>query len=103
MRTSTWPARTVSPSLTRISRTIPLPHPTQNRRKDNEYRECDTDDGERAGRVVHDYFVYDDLRKDRRCKRHQLDRKRRKQHIAPDRAVFEQLGHEPPEAETVPS
>ena len=52
---------------------MPLPHPAQNRRKDDEDRERDADYSERAGSVVHDHFINNDLSKKWCRKRHQLD------------------------------
>ena len=59
----------------------------------------DADDDQRVDGLVNDHLVDDHLGEERRGQREQLDRERREQHVAPDLAVLQQLGHEPAEAE----
>ena len=76
-----------------------LPHPAHGGAEQRDDHERDADDDQRVDRLVNDDLVDDDLREERGRQREQLDRRRREQHVAPDRLVLEQLGHEPAEAE----
>ncbi len=76
-----------------------LPRPGHGRVEDEEQRQRHADDGERVQGVVHHHLVDDHLGEERRREPDQLEDERGDQHLPPDRAVLEELGHEPPEAE----
>jgi hypothetical protein len=75
-----------------------LAKPCQGGVEDQEDREADTDDDQRAAGLVHHDLVDDHLREKRGGEADKLDRERCDEDIAPDRAMLEQLGDEPAEA-----
>jgi hypothetical protein len=79
-----------------------LPHPGHDCGKEHEHDERRPHHPERALRLVHDDLVDHDLREKRRRERDELDRKRGREHVAPDALVLQELGDEPPEAESRP-
>jgi hypothetical protein len=67
--------------------------------EEHEHRKADGDDDECVRGLVHDHLVDDDLGKERRRQREELDEERRRQHVAPDALVAQELVPEPAEAE----
>ena len=78
-----------------------LARPGHRRAEHEEEDEREPDHGERALGVVHDHLVDDHLGEERRREPDQLDHERGDEHVAPDRAVADELGHEPAEAEAL--
>jgi hypothetical protein len=76
-----------------------LPHPAHRRAEQRHDDEGDADDDEGVDRLVDDHLVDHHLGEQGRGEREELDRRRRKQDVAPDALVLEQFRHEPAETE----
>jgi hypothetical protein len=76
-----------------------LPDPAQGRRKEHEHAQTHAERDQGGLRSMDDHLVDDGLCEQRRSQGQQLDDERGGQHVAPETAVLEQLGHEPAEAE----
>ncbi|TND03623.1 MAG: hypothetical protein FD118_1442 [Rhodocyclaceae bacterium] len=76
-----------------------LPQPAHDGGEDHEHDQRHADHGQRAGALVRDHLVNDDLGEQRCGEADQLDGERGDQHVAPDAAVFGEFGEEPAEAE----